>query len=154
MADYKPGERNAAGLFIADVIRAEEVLYILECPECKKLFIARRKALNQVERCRDCAQKRQKRQIRERKQRLQEEAAAEDSFIPVSKAGQEKAEEMPKPKAINMINDKPRHEADLIEFLDPRKMWARMRKEERESREAAKDREERIIELANGRNSR
>lgn len=138
MANYKAGDRNAAGLFIADIISGEETLYVLECPECNKLFFARRNSLNQIERCRDCATKRQREQVKKRKRAIQKGTWSG------------RASQM---RAIDLYEDKPRHEEELKQFLDPRKMWERMRRQERENREAAEEREQRLIELANGRKS-
>lgn len=157
MANYKAGDRNAAGLFIADVISGEEIFYILECPECSKLFIARTKQVKHTERCRDCAQRRQKGQIAESNaRRYNNKKVATDNIIPISEACEacEQARQRPRRRrAKGGQDDTPRHLEDLKQFLDPRKMWERMRRQERENREAAEEREQRLIELANGRKS-
>lgn len=154
MANYKAGDRNEAGLFIADVISDEVIFYILECPECSKLFIARTKQVKRIERCRDCAQRRQKGQIAESNaRRYNNKKEATDNIIPISEACEQARQRPRRRRAKGGQDDTPRHLEDLKQFLDPRKMWERMRRLERENREAAEEREQRLIELANGRKS-
>lgn len=136
MAKYKAGTRNAAGLFIVDAL--DDGDYVLESPECNKLFIAHSKAVKRIERCRDCATRRHRLQVKENQQQARTE---ERQTLPTRTPSEKR-------KAFQSLSTEARHEDDIFIFLDPKRMWERMRKQERENKEAENERRSRITELA------